>query len=173
MKIHRYPARSLAGDYLRAAIGVGIGLGVLLSVPTSTAIVIVFGGLLGVFGLFAIRTAQRQLLQVALTDEALSQRGLVTRVLDWRELTRFKLRFYGSRRQPDKGAGFMQLKLAGAGTSFSFESNLEGFEQIVQRAARAARDNGIALDTTSLRNLQALGFETDGLLAPQDSSSPP
>ena len=161
MKIHRYPIQSLTGDYLRSAAGAAIGLGVLLTIPPSTGVVIVFGGLFGVFSLFALRTFQRQLTKVAVTDEEISDHGLGRRVMAWSDLTQFKLRFYGSRRQPDKGVGFMQLKFKGAGTSFSFESNLEDFDRIAWRAAKAARDNGVALDPASIGNLKALGFEVE------------
>ncbi len=167
MKIHRYPVHSLAGDYLRAAVGAGVGLGVLLSIPQSTGIVIVFGGLFGVFSLFALRTFQRQLTKVAVSDEEISDRGFSTRVMAWSELSQLSLRFYGSKRQQGNRIGFMQLKLTGAGRSFSFESNLEGFDQIAWRAAQAAQENGVPLDPASVGNLKSLGFETEGLLPPQ------
>ncbi len=166
MKIHRYPVHSLAGDYLRAAVGAGVGLGVLLSIPPSTGIVIVFGGLFGVFSLFALRTFQRQVTRVAVSEEEISDRGFSSRVMAWSELSQFKLRFYGSKRQQDNRIGFMQLKITGAGRSFSFESNLEGFDHIAWRAAKAARENGVPLDPASVGNLKALGFDTEGLLPP-------
>ena len=65
-------------------------------------------------------------------------------------------------------SGFMQLKIRGAGTAFSFESNLEGFDEITMRAARAARANGVALDPTSMSNLRALGYEGEVLTGPDD-----
>ena len=161
MTIHHYPVSSLTGDYLRAAVGAAIGLAVLLTVPPSTGTVIVFGGLFALFSLFALRTLQRQLTKVAVTDDGISDHGLGRRAMAWSELSQFKLRFYGTRRRQEKQTGFMQLKFKGAGTSFSFESNFEGFDHIARRAAKAARENGVALDPTSIGNLKALGVEAE------------
>ena len=164
MTIHRYPLQSLIGDYLRAAVGVAIGLGVLLSTPPSTWIVIVFGGLFAVFSLFALRTLQRQITKVAVTEAEISDQGLRRRQMAWSDISQYKLRFYGNKRKEAGKAGFMQLKIKGAGATFAFESNLEGFDHIALRAAQAARQNGVTLDPASIGNLKALGYEGEPLV---------
>ncbi|MGF1611695.1 MAG: hypothetical protein ACFCUQ_19995 [Kiloniellales bacterium] len=163
MKLYRYPPRALAGDYLRAAVGVGVGVGVLLSVPPTPVIVVVFGGLAGLFGYFGLRTIQRHVTKVAVTGDEICRRAFGTDVMAWGELERFKLRYYGSKRQQQRGnGGFLELTLSGGGTSLTLESNLEGFTYIAWRAAKAMRDNGASMDPTSAGNLLAIGLDADG-----------
>ena len=66
MKVLRYPARSLIGDYLRAASGLAVGVVVLASSPSNTVIVVIFGAIALLFGAFGLRTLQRNITQVAL-----------------------------------------------------------------------------------------------------------
>ncbi len=163
MNLFRYPVRSLVGDYLRAGIGLAIGLGVLASAPGSVMVVVIFGGLAALFGGFAYRTLRRHLLRVAVTTEAIRGTGLGTRELPWDKLDLLKLRYYGTRRQRNRedGGGFMQLTLKGAGGSLTLESSIEGFEYIAWRAAKAARETGIGLDPISAGNLLELGIDAD------------
>jgi hypothetical protein len=115
MNVFRYPVDSLIGDYLRAGIGMVVGLSVLANAPTSVVIVVIFGGLTALFGGFAYRTLQRHLLRVAVSAEAIRGSGLATRELPWGKLDLLKLRYYGTRRQRNReaGGGFMQLTLKG------------------------------------------------------------
>ncbi len=163
MRVFRYPVGSLLGDYIRSAVGLIVGLGVLLSVPWSPAIVLVFGGLLVLFSVFGWRTVQRHIMQVAITDTEIRSATFGAQVLNWADLEGVKLRFYGSRRQQKSGdGGFMQLTLRGGGTKLTFESNLEGFDYIAWRTTKAARSNGVSLDPTSAGNFLAIGVDADG-----------
>ncbi len=166
MKVYRYAFRSLAGDCLRSAIGLAVGVGVLLSVPPSPAIIAIFGSVAMLFALFALRTAQRQLLKVAVTDEEICNAGIWTRAISWNDLERIKLRYFGTKRDDRGSGGFMQLTLNGGGTSFTIESSLEGFDYIAWRASKAARENGLSMDATSAGNLLAIGLDADGETPP-------
>ncbi len=169
MSVYRYPARTLTGDYIRSGVGLTVGLGVLLSVPPSPVIIAVFGSVIGLFGFFGLRTLQRQMMKVAVTDEAICNAGVTTRALSWDQLETVKLRYFGTKRQSSGNGGFMQLTLKGGGTSFTFESGLEGFDYISWSAAKAARDNGVSLDPMSAGNFLALGFDTDGEMPPPEA----
>ena len=140
MNVFRYPARSLLGDYIRSAVGLVVGIGVLVSVPPNPYIVVIFGGLTILFLVFGVRTVKRQLTQIAITDEEIATAGFGTSVLPWQALERLKLRYYGTRRQrsTSEGGGFMQLTLKGGGASMTLESSVDGFVFIVWRAAKAA-----------------------------------
>ena len=168
MRVSRYPAQALTGDYLRATVGLGVGIGVLLSVPATPIIVVVFGGLTGLFGYFGLRTLQRHVMKVAVTDEQIGQRAFGASALAWQELELVKLRYYGTKRQNRSSGGFLELTLKGAGTSMSFESNLEGFTYIAWRAAKAMRDNGVSIDPASAGNLLAIGLDADGEKPPPE-----
>lgn len=161
MTVYRYPPRALTGDYLRAGLGLAVGLGVLLSTPATPAIVAIFGSWSALFGYFAWRTVQRSVTKVAVTETELCDEAFRTRVLAWTDLRRLKLRYFGTRRQARTEGGFMQLKLQGAGRSFTYDSAMEGFDRLAWRAAKAIRENGHALDPTSAGNLVSLGVDVE------------
>ena len=168
--VHRYPARALAGDYIRAAAGLAVGLGVLLSTPLSPAIVTIFGSWSALFGYFAFRTVQRNVTRVAVTDTEICDVGLRTRVMAWADLQWLKLRYFGTKRQARAEGGFMQLKLKGGGRSLTYDSGMEGFDYVAWRAAKAIRDNGFSMDPTSAGNLLSLGVDADQESPPPEAS---
>ena len=166
MTVHRYPSRALFGDYARSAAGLAVGLGVLVSVPLSPVILTIFGGITVLFLVFGLRTLQRHLVRVAVTEDGIAAAGLVTRALRWVALECLTLRYYGTRRQrKDGGGGFLQLKLRGGGVSLRLESSIDGFDEIIRQAAHAARRQGLALDPATAGNLLGLGIDVD---APAD-----
>ena len=161
MTEYRYPGRVLAGDYVRAMAGLAVGLGVLLSTSPSPAIVAIFGSWTVLFGYFAFKTVQRNVTRVAITDEEIRDVSWRTRVMAWTDLQRLKLRYFGTRRQEKSQGGFMQLKLKGGGRSLTYDSGMEGFDHLAWRAAKAMRENGLAMDPTSAGNLLSLGVDAE------------
>ncbi len=163
VRVLRYPTNRLLGDYLRSAVGLGVGGGVLLSVPPNPAIVAVFGGLTALFSLFGLRTVQRHMMQVAVTDDEIATSDFRTRTVAWSDLQRVRLRFYGTRPNQFRIArgGFMELLLIGPQGKMRFESSLEGFNYLAWQAARAVRGHGVTIDPTSAGNLLDLGIDVD------------
>ncbi len=183
MSLHRYPLKSVIGDYLRAAAGLIIALGLLLSGALPWFVTLLFSLLALLFGLFALRTMKRHYLEVSLEREAItthlkpvgqtSAEGRFKNRLDWQDLKEVKLRYFGSRRahKSEGGGGFMQLTLTGRGsnasggqerkTTMSFESSLEGFSEIVRRAVDEARRLKLKVDPTTAGNLLPLGIDID------------
>ncbi len=163
MNEFRYPVNALLGDYVRAGVGLAVGLGVLATVPATPVILVVFGGLTGLFGVFGARTMHRHVIRIEIGEAGIRSAGLTTRALAWNDLETMRLRYYGTRRQRARndGGGFMQLALRGAGAALTLESSVEGFEYIAWRAAKAARDNGVSLDPTSAGNLLDIGIDAD------------
>jgi hypothetical protein len=139
-----------------------LGFGVLLSVPATPAIIVIFGGVAGLFSLFGLRTLQRHVTKVAVTEAEICNAGFMTRGLCWGDLGQMKLRYYGTRRQDRAQGGYMQLTLKGGGQSLTYDSGLEGFRYIAWRAAKAARENNLSVDPASAGNLLALGLDADG-----------
>ncbi len=164
MKLYRYPPRALLGDYLRSAAGLFVGLGVLLAVPPSPVVVIIFGSVALLFAVFGLRTAHRHKLRVAVTDDEIACRGATTKIMPWGRIEAMKLRYFGSRRSKWRplGSGFMQLTLKGGGTAMTFESSLEGFDRLAGRAAMAMHARGLALDPATSSNLIELGIDPAG-----------
>jgi hypothetical protein len=52
----------------------------------------------------------------------------------------------------------MTLKLSGKRTAVSVDSNIDGFDEIAARAARAMAENRISTDDVTLANRAALGL---------------
>ena len=174
MKVLRYPPKSLIGDYLRSAAGLGIGLVVLASAPPSMVVVVIFGGIFVLFAIFGLRTVQRHVTEVAVSNEGIACKDFRLRHIFWRDLERLKLRFYGARRRsPRDKSTFLQLTLAGAGTSLTLESSIEEFELLAWRAAKAARDNAVTIDPTSAGNLLGIGIDADADVPPPDGLTLP
>ncbi|GAB4392304.1 MAG: hypothetical protein Tsb0032_07390 [Kiloniellaceae bacterium] len=169
MRQFRYPPRVLFGDYLRSAAGLFVGLGVLLDAPATPLVVVIFGGIAGLFAVFGLRTAHRHHLRIAVTEDEIACRGALTKVLPWGEIEAMKLRYFGSRRSKWRplGSGFMQLTLKGAGTAMTFESSLQDFDWLAGRAAQAMRARGLELDPATSSNLIELGVDPTTEAAPQ------
>jgi hypothetical protein len=158
----RYPIRTLLGDYIRAIVGFGVGLYILLTVGFSLIIFLIFGSMAVLFLVFGLRTVQRHLAVVALSSEGVACRDLRTRSIYWRDLSYLKLRFYGIRRRSSgDGANFMQLTIKGGRVSITMDSSLEGFDLLAWRAVKAARENAVSLDPASAGNLLGIGIDVD------------
>jgi len=151
---HRYPAASLSRDYLRAGIGIAITFPLLLFAEATPAVAVILGGLAALFAGFALRTLGRQFAAVEVGGTAIA---VGRKRIPWARLDAVRLRWFGRRRS---GAGWMDMRLRGAGTRITIDSELDGFLDIARRAARAAVANGLTLSEATRANFRALGIET-------------
>jgi hypothetical protein len=167
MSIHRYLPQKLLPDYLRGAAGLAISAGLCALAPNVTAVVVIFGALALLFGLFMLQTVQKQMLMLEMTEDSIGKGPNSARAKAWRELQALRLRYYALRR--NKPGGWMALRLDFPGQRIGIDSNIEGFEEIVARAARAARDQRLEMDDTTRANLAAMsraagaGLQTERL----------
>jgi hypothetical protein len=67
-----------------------------------------------------------------------------------------KLAYYSTRR--DRRDGWMQLELRAGASTIRFDSRIDGFNQLVERAALAAAARGVELSAATAGNLEALGI---------------
>ncbi len=172
MMVYRYPLRALTGDYLRSAVGLAVGFAGSLSITDNPYVVVVFGIIAALFGYFGYRTVERHMTRVAVNDMEIRSTSLGRRTLAWRDLRQFKLRYFGTRRQHRGSGGFMELKLKGEAASLTYDSNLEGFDYVAWRAAKALRENGCSMDAASAGNLLTLGLDADGESPPPEPGRP-
>lgn len=168
MNEYRYSTAALNGDLVRAGIGF-----VLCAAPIALANLEAWLMLLltvpaGLFTLFGARTWLRRGVRIAMDDTGISATGLNTTRIPWRDLRRFKLSYFSTRR--DRSNGWMQLNLRGPSGRLAIDSNLDGFDDVCHRAFRAAADNDVELSGASLRNLAELGLVTDMAPKPQPSA---
>lgn len=166
MTAYRYRRDGLVADYLRA--GGGFGLMTLLFFGSSAGPVVRFilVMLAVLFAVYGLRTWRRQYTAVIADEDGISTAGLIRASLAWGDLTSMKLSYYSTKRE--KGGGWMQLILGGAGKRLKIESTLEGFDQVVALAARQAGARRLELSPTTLENLRSLGVEPDHALMPEE-----
>lgn len=152
----RYPTSVVMRDYLLSGAGVAVFFlpVALLNLPLVP--LVVFSALGALFLIFGIQVYRRHRTRIDLTDDGLSV-APGDRELHWDALSRLALSYFAVRR--DGGRGWMELKLSSEGQSIRLDSRMQGFSEIAACAARAAGDNGLALDAATLANLAALGIE--------------
>lgn len=161
MTVLRYPFSSLLYDYLRSACGILVGGGILLLAGPGFWVSAIFLALLLAFLVFGFRTFRRQNLRLAVTEDALVASAPAQK-LEWGRLEKMRLRYYGTQRERTRGkASFLELKLETPEAKLTLESSLTGFAYLAWRAAKAARENGLALDPTSAENLRAIGIDAE------------
>lgn len=154
---HAYPTMAMTGDYLRAAAGLVPCLVLLLSVSPLSVGGMVLSGLAAIFGAFALRTLLRHGTRIEAGDEGIRSVGAWRRAILWSELDRVRLGYYSTRR--DRRQGWMQLDLGAGKTRIKMDSRIDGFDDLVQRAATVAAERQLDLSPATVSNLQALGIK--------------
>jgi len=175
MTVYRYQRGRLIADYLRGGCGLAGSIAAWLLLPSIPQVHILIGGLTLLFLLFTIRTVWRQAIRIEITDQSLtliSPRSAFFKQepVAWGDLMSVKLRYYSTRRNHKHG--WFTMHLAGPAARVSFDSDLDGFEELARRAARAVRDNRVAIDDTTRANLSALGFAEPPQGAERDGVGP-
>lgn len=155
MVTYRYPTSALAGDYARAGFGLLCTAGPLLFMNVASVMVWVLGGLSLLFATFGVRTAIKHATTFELDAEGITARGPRTTALSWGDLSSVTLRYFSTRKDREKG--WMQLILKGASGSVRVDSTLEGFQDVVERAARVVKAHSLPLDPPTIANFRAAG----------------
>ena len=157
----RYPRQTLWADYIRAAIGTLLcGLPLLL-VEVNRWVELILGAGFILFGAFFVRTALRQRTRYVLGPDTLCADGPAGSMVEWNRLDRLKLSYFSTKR--DRSGGWMQLAIGSAGArTVKVDSALEGFYDIVERAAQAAETNGLELSAATRANLRSMGISVAG-----------
>ena len=153
----RYPRQTLWADYIRAAAGIVLCGGPLVALNVNRWMALVLGAGFVLFLLFLARTALRQRTRFVLADDTLCADGPAGTLVEWRRLDRLKLSYFSTKR--DRTDGWMQLSVGSVGgRTIKIDSALEGFYDIVERAAGAAEANKIELGAATRANLKSMGI---------------
>jgi hypothetical protein len=155
MAVYRYPANRILADYFLGIGGMAMSGGLLALAASSRFVLILFGGLTGVFLLFTIYTTRRQRLRIAADGDGIQMSGGWVRSLRWDEVETVTLRYFSARRNR-KGGGWMTLTLRGRGQKIAFDSHLEGFEALARKAGEVAVQRNLPLDSVTASNFAAL-----------------
>ena len=156
MSIYRYPTSSLAADHCRAGVGLTISAGPLIFLNPISAVAYVLGPLAILFGLFACRTLLRQVTRYEVSNIGIRASGPIRYKVCWTDLETVELRYYSTRL--DRGRGWMQLRIKDCNRVIRLDSTLQGFSDIVARAAKEAAQRNIALSEPTLDNMRTLGI---------------
>ena len=157
MSCHRYPASALARDYLRAAAGLILSAMPIVFAQPILVIQYALGAIAALFACYGIRTLVRHMSRVELTDTGIRTAGPLEAAIAWHELESVELRYYSTRR--DRRAGWLQLKLRGAGRRLAYDSSLSDFVTVARRSAAEAQSRGRALAPATLANLETIGAD--------------
>jgi hypothetical protein len=150
----RYPPRALGLDYAGSTAGLACSLGLIGYLRLAAPVAWVVTAAAALFLVYFGRTVCRQLTHIELDEAGIRARGPLGAAIRWDDLRLLRLDYYSTR--ADREGGWMQLKLGDAQRTIRIDSELDGFSQIVERAARAAAERGLALDAATLTNFQAL-----------------
>ena len=159
---HSYPLTSLYGDYLRTLIGLlFMGTPFYFAFP-NLFMTIIFGSLTLLFLFFGIRTGLRHITVIESSPEGIASIGPLGRRIAWNEIAKVDLKYFSTSRDKKQNKdGWMQLKICSGSGCLKMESNLEGFDQIVSRAATAAFQNSAEMNETTVENFTAMGITVD------------
>jgi len=157
----RYPRQTLWADYGRASAGAllcGVPL-LVIEVNHWLALFLLAGCAL--FVLFLVRTALRDRTRYLLGADTLCADGPAGGIVEWRRLDRLKLSYFSTKR--DRSDGWMQLAVGSTGgRTVKIDSSLDGFHDVVERAAHAAGETGLTLSEATRANLKAMGISVAG-----------
>lgn len=157
----RYPRQTLIADYARAAIGVVLCATPLLLLEVNRWLAAILAAGFALFALFFIRTALRHRTRYVLGPDTLCAEGPTSTLVEWSRIDRFKLSYFSTKR--DRSDGWMQLGVGSVGGRLvKVDSSLEGFNQIVERAARAAGTARLQLSPATRANLKAMNIVVAG-----------
>lgn len=157
----RYPRQTLWADYIRAVAGALLcGLPLLL-LQVNRWIGLLLGAACVLFLLFLVRTALRQMTRYILGPDTFAADGPAGGLVEWKRLDRMTLSYYSTKR--DRSGGWMQLALRSAGARpVKVDSSLDGFYDIVERAAQAAEARDLELSPATRVNLRSMGITVAG-----------
>lgn len=153
----RYPTGILWADYGRALAGVVLCGAPLLLVDVNPWFGLLLGVGLFLFTLYGVRTALRQKTRYTFDTDRLCAEGATRAVVEWARLDRLKLNYYSTKR--DRSDGWMQLSVgSGGGRLVKIDSSLDGFHDVVERAAHAAEAADVEMSDPTRVNLRSMGI---------------
>jgi hypothetical protein len=133
----------------------------LVAFPVNRWIGLVLGCGVVLFGLFLGRTALRHHTRYVLGPDTLCADGPTGSMVEWNRLDRMRLAYYSTKR--DRTGGWMQLVVGSTGgRTVTVDSSLDGFYDVVERAAQAAEAQGVELNEATRANLASMGITVSG-----------
>ncbi|MCP4048610.1 MAG: hypothetical protein GY732_21750 [Gammaproteobacteria bacterium] len=154
----QYPKGTFRWDCLRGFSGLSLASVLFLLGSPGVFVSVVLAGLAGLFLVFLYNAWRRTGQSFELGEDHL-QRKPDGRSIHWSDLSDLSLAYYTTRR--DQQAGWLELTLIADAQTIRIDSRLTGFNDLLQRALRAAGDNHLELSPATCNNAGDLcGFYT-------------
>ncbi len=158
MKVFHYPLGALAADYAGSAVGLACSAAPLAFVELAAPVAWLMAAAAALFLVYFARTVCRQFTRIELDETGIRARGRPClpsgTAIRWADLCALRLDYFSTRR--DREGGWMQLKLADGRRTLRIDSALEGFVEVALRSANEAARLELALEPSTVSNLQAL-----------------
>ena len=161
---YRYPVASLVPDGFRALVGLAFTGVPLATVPVASWFGILLAAGVVLFGVFGLLTVLRVRTRVRVGDDGIETRPSRRGRIRWNGLRQVKLRYFAVRRERERKRGeggrrgWMQLVLKGDDGVVRIDSRLDGFDDVLRRAAAAASGLDLDLDPVTRANFEAAGL---------------
>ncbi len=152
----RYPPGQLRTEMIKAGTGVAICLGFVAAVRPAAWLAWVLAALAAMFAVYLWQQVLRTTVRLRLDESGVTRRmaGSGNRAIAWRALDDFRLNFYPHGRRARQGT--LAVVLRQGGLRIKADSSLDHFPTLLERGARAARENRLALHPTTAANLEQL-----------------
>jgi len=133
-----YSFESLWADFVLSVVGVLLALAVLITTDTHGVLLIIVSLFLIAACWFFYRTLKLYRTRIFISKTELSWSSFgAQRTQSFEDLTKLKLRFYGSRRQKIKGLGTYNLWLSFAdGSTLSADQRLDEFQFLLEQTVQ-------------------------------------
>lgn len=149
-----YPLRALVLDYAGSGAGFALTGGLLGFAHPAAPVAAVLTAAAALFLVYFGRTVCRQLTHIELDEAGIRARGPLGAAIRWEQLRSLRLDYYSTR--ADREGGWMQLRIRDAKRTIRIDSELDGFADVVRRAAHETARRGLVFDAATAGNLDAL-----------------
>jgi hypothetical protein len=150
-----YPPKLMAPDLAKSVVGLLI-CGVIALIPEMLSVITwTAAGLALLFVFYFARTLIRFQSKLYVSEYGIrlsSMRGGTA--FAWSELSKFRLRYFSTKRDGNKG--WFELTLQAGEAKIVAESTLEGFDDLLEISRDWAKDNNILVDDITRTNLMRM-----------------
>jgi hypothetical protein len=167
MTSHRYPMKTLRGDYIRGGIGVAVTGSLLVGATTVTIFQYLLAAAALLFAGFVLRTWLRHRTVFELSEEGIWANGPMGKALRWPEITEIGLRYFSTQRKGKNG--WFQVTLKSPDGKVSMDSGLDEFNTVLEATASAIRANQLEVSELTATNFAAAGFPVRAVTAPESA----
>ena len=158
MMYHRYPLRSLIWDYCRASAGFLITAVPIVIGDPGSFFFVALSILAALFFGYGLRTLRLHLTAYEIRPDGIVSHGPLRRFHAWDALSHVHLRYYATTRDKnrrDLKRGWLELKIKSPAGTLRIDSEVSGFDRILDAVAAAAEKRGIEVDETTQENIKA------------------